>query len=163
LISLWKVVLAVRRLGFSCEKVRIPCLAGDKLQQLSRRRALFMLKEDFMFAKGTLLLALVAALSVASVRLSPAFCTPANAPGERACEARCCAKMPCCQASRKAALPAQPMATAGSEQQNIVALPIVVSTIEVARLPVDCLAVPLPSITPASHSKTLALICIRLI
>jgi hypothetical protein len=117
-----------------------------------------------MLIRATIPLALAAAMLVAPMRLPAAACVLTNVPSEKACSAGCCANMNCCQTSNKrTSPPVQPLAMSGSEQQNIVALPVAVAVTDVARLPIDRPAISLPLVTSTSHSTTLALICIRLI
>jgi hypothetical protein len=117
-----------------------------------------------MFIRATIPLALAAAMLVAPMRLPASTCVLTNAPSEKACSAGCCANKICCETSQKrTAPPLQPLAMSGSQQQNAIAPLAVVAVTEVARLPIDRPGTSLPPTTSASHSTTLALICIRLI
>jgi hypothetical protein len=118
-----------------------------------------------MFSRTTVSLALVAMLLVASERSASSACVLVSAPGQKACApAACCANKSCCHTSQKrTGEPAEPLATAGSNQQNLVALAPLISKTSVDQLRAK--EIPMFSIADNfRHSpETLALLCIRLI
>src|SRR5207247_1916094 len=116
-----------------------------------------------MLSRITVSLALVATLIVASEASTSSACILVNSPSQKACAPACCANKSCCQTSQKrTGAPAQPLTSAGSYQQNLVALPIV-STGTVDRLRVTEISA-FSIIEHSWHSPpTLALLCIRLI
>jgi hypothetical protein len=100
-------------------------------------------------------------LPVAAMPLSARSCILSNVASEKACKPGCCANKKCCETSEKnRAIPSEPLAKSGADQQNIVASPsaIVVdqgaSAKSFSHLNTNC---------PSHSPPTLAFICIRLI
>jgi hypothetical protein len=103
------------------------------------------------------------ALFLGAVRLPAVPCILSNAPSEKACAPGCCKNKSCCETShQRTAPPVQPLAKAGSNQQNIATFaatgPVAVFDQAATELFV------FPSAECSTHSPPpLALICIRLI
>jgi hypothetical protein len=103
-------------------------------------------------------------LSVVAMPLSARSCILSNVASEKACKPGCCANKKCCETSEKnRAIPSQPLAKSGADQQNIVASPPAIAIVGVDQDTTLKSALRLGP-TGSSHSPpTLALICIRLI
>jgi len=116
-----------------------------------------------MLGKIGISVTIVAALVLGAVRLPAATCILSNAPSEKACTMGCCANKSCCKTShQRTGLPAQSLAKASSDQQNIATLPAIVTAM-VSSGPVKDLFV-FSSAECGKHSPPpLALSCIRLI
>ena len=116
-----------------------------------------------MFGKNSISMMLATALVIGAVRLPAAApCILSNAPIEKACAMDCCKNISCCETSQQRnAPPVQPLAKAGSDQQNILTLP----TVPVAIFNyVEEASFIFSSADDSAHSPPpLALICIRLI
>ena len=136
---------------------------SDISEPSARLKFAFVLRRIVMFRKIGVSGVLLLALFVAPVRITAASCALSNAPSETACEMGCCANKCCCETSEKNTSPsAQPFAKAGSDQQNIAALPVA-APIAIFKQFAEESAV-FPSAEWTAHSPApLALICIRLI
>ena len=103
-------------------------------------------------------------LLVAAMPLSARSCILSNVANEKACQPGCCANKKCCETSEKnRAIPSQPLAKSGADQQSIVASPSATAIVGVDQdtTPKSVLRL---GATGSSHPPpTLALICIRLI
>ena len=115
-----------------------------------------------MLGKIGISVTIVVALVLGTVRLPAATCILSNAPSEKACTMGCCANKSCCKTShQRTGLPAQSLAKAGSDQQNIAAMPSIVTVVSDG--PAKDLFV-FSSVECGKHSPPpLALSCIRLI
>ena len=116
-----------------------------------------------MFGKNSISLMLATALVIGAVRLPAAApCILSNAPVEKTCAMDCCKNISCCETSQqRTAPPVQPLARAGSDQQNILTLPTApVAVFNYVEEPSFIFS----SAARSAHSPPpLALICIRLI
>jgi len=116
-----------------------------------------------MISKITVSVAVGLALFAATVRLPATTCIVTNTSSPKACQPGCCANKACCATSHeRTGSPVQPMAKAGSDQQNIATFP---STVPVAVFNyVAEESFIFSSAEGSAHSPPpLALICIRLI
>jgi hypothetical protein len=106
---------------------------------------------------------LATALFLGAVRLPAAPCILTNAPTEKACTMGCCKYKSCCETSdKRTGSPVQPLAKAGSDQQNIASLPAIVAPVISRNIAQELFA--FSSAEHAAHSPApLALNCIRLI
>jgi len=121
-------------------------------------------RKQSMFSRGTISLALVAAMLIASEQSVSATCVLVNSVSQKACAFACCAGKSCCHASqKKTEQPTQPLATAGSVQKDVgVFAPLVSNAI--AGQPRGAEIFGFSISEHFRHSpETLALICIRLI
>jgi hypothetical protein len=116
-----------------------------------------------MLSKITASAAIGLALLTATVRLPAAACIVTNTPSQKACQPGCCANKACCETSHeRTGPPVQPLAKAGSDQQNIATLASTVAVVVLNEAATDSFV--FPSAECSAHSLApLALICIRLI
>jgi hypothetical protein len=101
-------------------------------------------------------------LSVTAMPVLARSCILSNIASEKACKPGCCANKKCCETSEKnRAIPSQPLAKSGADQQNVVAFSSAIAVgVDQDTTPKLVLRLGANS----SHSPpTLALICIRLI
>jgi hypothetical protein len=122
-----------------------------------------MLLNSVMLSKIGTSVIVATALFLGAVRLPAAPCILSNAPTEKACNMGCCSYKSCCETShQRTGPPVQPLAKAGSDQQNIATLASTVAVVVLNEAAIDSFV--FPSVESCAHSPPpLALICIRII
>jgi hypothetical protein len=116
-----------------------------------------------MPARISISVMLATGIFLSAVRLPAAPCILSNAPSEKACTMGCCKNKSCCETSQqRTGPPAQALAKAGCDQQNIATFAPTLPVAVFAQVATEFVA--FPGVECRTHSPPpLALICIRLI
>jgi hypothetical protein len=135
-----------------------------KNRTLGSTRGLTDARKQLMFSRVTVSLAVIAAMLVATERSATASCILVNSPSQKACAVPCCANKVCCETSKnRAGEPTQPLSTANSLQNNVIALAATVPTGKIVLPRAVEIYTSFESEQSWHSPETLALLCIRLI